>query len=53
MLETMDVIDREKKILIHKVQQLTSKGITAPVEKINERIIDLIKQYREFKNLYV
>jgi hypothetical protein len=49
MLETMDIIDREKKILIKKVQDLRSKSIDGPVEKMNEKIIELIKQYREFK----
>ena len=52
MLEEMDRIDREKKTEIHNVQKSKADGKEEGIETSNEKIVELIKQYRELKNEY-
>lgn len=50
----MDALDRKKKVLIHQVNQMRRKGQAGEqMQAFNEQIIDLIKQYRELKKIYV
>jgi hypothetical protein len=49
----LDALDREKKTEIHNVSKAKADGKEEGIEASNEKIIDLIKQYRELKQEYI
>jgi hypothetical protein len=49
----MDWLDRDKKSEINSVWMYKADGKDDQIEALNEKIVDLIKEFRELKNGYI
>jgi hypothetical protein len=53
ILIKMDELEREKRLLIHDVQKKVKKEPNIDCTEMNQKIIDIIREYKDLRQQYI